>query len=164
MKRSEAIELATSFLSYNKDTGHLTWIGRTGPRDMTGQRAGTQKKDGYRYVRFKNHMILEHRLCWLIVMGELPYQIDHINQVKSDNRFCNLRAASNYQNSMNKTRQSNNTTGFKGVSFHKQSNKYAAKICLNGKRQSLGYFTTAEQAHQAYIKASTELHGEFARH
>jgi len=164
MKRNEAIELAVLFLFYEKETGHLIWNKRPGTRDITGQRAGTKKVDGYRYVRFKDYLILEHRLCWLIATGELPYQIDHINQVRSDNRFCNLRSASHSQNCMNKTRQSNNTTGFKGVSLHKQSNKFTARISLNGMRHSLGHFKTAEEAHQAYIKASGELHGEFARH
>ena len=162
MTRSEAVNSVINFLSYNELTGHLTWTGHM--NNLIGKKAGVQGKDGYRYVRFNNYRIAEHRICWLIATGEIPIQIDHINQIRNDNRLCNLRAANNSQNSMNKKIQSNNTTGFKGVSFHKKSNKFCAKICLNGNRKSLGYFQTAEQAHQAYVKALGELHGKFARH
>ena len=64
---------------------------------------------------------------------------------------------------MNLKISSDNTTGFKGVSYHKQRKKFVSNIGFNGKLKHLGYYATAEQAHQAYVAAAKELHGEFAR-
>jgi hypothetical protein len=93
----------------------------------------------------------------------LQGQIDHHNGDKLDNRRSNLRAASHGQNQHNVGLQSNNTTGFKGVSFHKRIGKYQALIRFHGKRHHLGYHGTAEQAARAYDDAAREKFGEFAR-
>ncbi len=88
---------------------------------------------------------------------------DHINNDKLDNRKCNLRTATKSQNDCNRRRQRNNTSGFKGVSFHKSSGKWTARIALHRKMHNLGLFPTPELAHKAYCKAAKELHKEFAR-
>ena len=95
--------------------------------------------------------------------GYLPEIIDHINGIKNDNRICNLRAADDSKNAMNRRIRSDNTTGFKGVMFHKKNKKFVSQIQTNGEQKHLGYYATAEQAHQAYVAAAKELHGEFAR-
>ncbi len=66
-------------------------------------------------------------------------------------------------NGMNRGVQANNKLGFKGVIFHKRDKKFIASIRVLGKQKCLGYFSTAEEAHSAYIKASGELHGQFSR-
>jgi len=166
MSKSEfAIHISKDMLEFDPNTGYLTWKGEP-HKDKTqiGNRAGYLGKDGYRYVMVKNVKLLEHRVAWLITYGVVPDQIDHINMVRDDNRIANLREASVSQNNRNRTKQSNNTSGFKGVTYHKGTGKFAAKITFNKKCYSLGYFASAESAHKAYIKASGELHGEFARH
>jgi hypothetical protein len=86
--------------------------------------------------------------------------IDHINRDTYDNRLCNLRLATPSQNKQN----SIGTSGrMKGVTFHKGVNKWQAQIKANGKHIYLGLFPSEEQAHQAYLAASSEHHGEFAR-
>ena len=163
MTKNEAMQIAVDSLEYDRETGHLTWIKPVGARlDFVGKRAGSKYQDGYRYIRVKGFRLLEHRVIWALSDMPATVQIDHINGIKDDNRLCNLRMATNSQNSMNKPKQSNNTSGYKGVTFHKGTGKYHAKIGSKGKNKSLGYFDTAEQAHAAYVEASSNVHGEFA--
>ncbi len=90
--------------------------------------------------------------------------VDHINPDETlDNRKSNLRLATTSQQGMNKHRISRNSTGFKGVSWDKRSNKFRAIICLNKKLIHLGFFGDAALAHEAYKIAAIEYHGEFAR-
>jgi hypothetical protein len=88
--------------------------------------------------------------------------VDHINNNSLDNRRENLRLATPSQNAMNKKMRSDNRTGFPGVRFVWRQNRYHARIGVGGKRISLGYFKTAEEAHDAYKSASLKYHGEFS--
>jgi len=86
---------------------------------------------------------------------------DHINGNRLDNRKSNLRLVTNQQNLCNRGKASNNTSGYKGVSF--QCKKWYAKITSFGKQHHLGSFKEKIDAARAYDKAAKELHGEFAR-
>ena len=86
-----------------------------------------------------------------IMEGDL---IDHINGNGLDNRKSNLRLADKSLNAINSKIRSDNSTGYRGVTFNKKANKYMAEISRNGKKTYLGLFNTAEEAHGAYIKAS----------
>jgi AP2 domain/HNH endonuclease len=90
-------------------------------------------------------------------------RVDHKDGNGLNNRKDNLRPATDQQNSFNSRIPSNNTSGFKGVSWHKRDHKWRARITFGGKRRHLGDFNTPEDAHKAYAKASAELHGEFGR-
>ncbi len=89
-------------------------------------------------------------------------QVDHINGNKLDNRLENLRPASHLQNQQNRGAQSDNKTGYKGVSFHKAMGKYLASIRVNGKSIHLGYYTNPLDAALAYDAAARQYHGSFA--
>lgn len=103
-------------------------------------------------------------LAWLYVKGEMPSKaIDHINGIRSDNRIINLREATLSQNAMNRIKAANNTSGYKGVSFHKQSGKWQASIKINGKQKYLGLFLSQKQAHNAYVNAAKVIFGEFSK-
>jgi hypothetical protein len=90
-------------------------------------------------------------------------QIDHINGDPLDNRWSNLREATQSQNNWNTRLSRNNTSGYKGVSWHKGERKWDATIMAYGKSHFLGRFKTKEEARDAYIDASKKLHGEFSR-
>lgn len=90
-------------------------------------------------------------------------QVDHRDGDKMDCRRENLRIASNQQNQANVSRQTNNTTGFKGVSYHKVKKKWIARIGVRYKRISLGHFDNPEDAHAAYEAAAIKYFGQFAK-
>lgn len=87
---------------------------------------------------------------------------DHINHDTLDNRRSNLRVATREQNMQNRRKQSNNTSGYKGVSWHKTRSRWQARIAANNKNYFLGFFDNAEEAARAYDTAAQEFHGEFA--
>ena len=91
------------------------------------------------------------------------YQGDHISGDTLDNRKSNLRKCSISENTQNAKMHKDNLTGYKGITLFKRTGQYVAKICVNRKQFHLGYFDTPEEAHEAYCKASKELHGEFSR-
>lgn len=97
---------------------------------------------------------------WIMGFPE-GFEIDHINRDKLDNRRCNLRVCSRQENNFNRDKQSNNTSGYKGVSFNKQKNKYTTQYRYNRKDTHIGTFNTAEEAYEAYCKKTREIHGDF---
>ena len=88
--------------------------------------------------------------------------VDHINHNKLDNRRENLRVCTAHQNSMNKSKYCNNTSGVTGVVWDKLRNKWKAQICINSKMKHLGYYNTKEEAIEARRLAEIEYYGEFA--
>ena len=105
--------------------------------------------------------VLMHREILGLHRGD-GLQGDHINHATLDNRRSNLRIATDQQNKRNRRKQSNNVSGYKGVSWFKTRNKFRAQIKVAGKVLHLGYFATAHEAHVAYRQTSQHLYGEFA--
>lgn len=92
-------------------------------------------------------------------------QVDHINHIKNDNQKINIRICNSNQNIMNQKIRCDNTSGYRGVykkAFRKKW-RWHARIGINKRRISLGYFKNAEDAAIAYDKAAKKYHGEFAR-
>jgi hypothetical protein len=87
--------------------------------------------------------------------------VDHINGNKLDNRKSNLRICTQQDNCRNRCVQSNNKSGYKGVSFNKEKQKYEACICIDKKTIHLGLFNSAIDAAIAYKNSETKLFGKF---
>ena len=100
-----------------------------------------------------------HRL----ILGASSMAVDHINCDGLDNRRANLRFATPAQNSANSRRRWDNTSGYKGVYFHKQTGKWRARLRSAKKHYSLGLFDNLEDAARAYRVAAEQHFGEFAR-
>lgn len=150
-------------LNYDPDTGVFIWIKPTSNRVKINSVAGTFDTYGYLVIRIDSILYKAHRLAWLYAFEEYPEnQIDHINGIKSDNRLDNLRDATSSQNMFNKPVNSANTTGYKGVNYRASMSKYRASIGYKGRVLHLGYFITAEEAHEAYKLKSIELYKEFS--
>lgn len=156
-------ERARELLHYDPATGIVTWKISRGPA-RAGAEAGRLKADGYREIRVDGRLYTTHRVIWLLVKGKWPpRQIDHKDTVRDHNWFSNLRPATNSQNQRNSRRRGHNTSGFKGVDFHRRTGKWRARLVKDGSRTHLGLFVTAEGAHAAYVAAARVEFGEFVR-
>jgi hypothetical protein len=94
----------------------------------------------------------------------LPTQrVDHVDNDGLNNRRRNLRPSTQSQNGMNRDRPRHNTTGYKGVSLTTNSNRFRARITVNGQGRQIGVFDTALEAAYAYDGEALSLHGSFAR-
>ncbi len=89
--------------------------------------------------------------------------VDHRNGDGLNNQSENLRICTYTQNSHNASKHADNTSGYKGVSWHKATGKFQAQIRVNGEKLHLGLFSTAEEASDAYDEAAKKHHGEFAK-
>jgi hypothetical protein len=103
--------------------------------------------------------LLLHRL----IMGEPEgLQVDHEDGNGLNNQRSNLRIASPTQNQGNARRRKDNTSGYKGVSWYRRTNKWKAHIRVDKKLRHLGYFIDLTDAARAYDAAALEHFGEFA--
>ena len=148
-------------LHYDPSTGVFTWKAPEKPgQNAEGTVAGSHCDKGYLVIGIDRKVYKAHRLAWLYMTGSWPEcQIDHINGVKDDNRWANLRQATNAQNCCNRTRF--NSTGYRNV-VRGRSGKFYAKVNFAGKRLQRGGFETAEEAAIAAAQFRHELHGDYA--
>ena len=142
-------------LNYDKETGIFTWK-HNGTRGVkAGDIAGSKMNSGYIALSVSGKKLLGHRIAWLFAYGEFAQgNIDHINRNKADNRIANLRLATYEQNAQNRLKNSKNTSGFKGVTWHKRDKRWQAAITVKGKVLHLGYYKVLDDASKAYIEAS----------
>lgn len=144
-------------LAYEEATGDFYWKVSRG-RVQQGRKAGSIGTNGYRNIKLLGQDYRAHRLAWFFVHGVWPSkEIDHINRKKDDNRIANLREATRQQNSFNRSHNSNNTSGLRGVSWNTGSRKWLAQIRYGGISHHLGVFDSKEEAHMAYCRAR-DLH------
>lgn len=122
--------------------------------------------DGYIQISIAGKTYPAHRLAMLYMVGRMPEKsvlIDHIDGIKDNNKFSNLRTASPAENGRNSKLYSNNTTGYKGVDLHQ--NKYRARVWVgtnpNRTRLYLGSYNTPQEASIVYNKAAEMHHSYF---
>lgn len=91
-------------LIYDTHTWLFTWISYTNPANqyLVGKTAGHKSKQGYVRIAIDDKLYLAHRLAWLYMAGEWPVDIiDHIDRIKSNNVFDNLRESNKSLNALN---------------------------------------------------------------
>jgi hypothetical protein len=155
----------SSAFRYEPETGRLFRIRRLGKFPI-GEAKGTINNQGYVVISLNGRPTLAHRVAWLLMTKKWPEeQVDHINRVKTDNRWCNLRAASLAQNNGNVIKKKTRDLPI-GVRRAKDSNvkPFFAAISVNNKGLYLGSFRTPEEAHAAYLEAKRKYHGDFNPH
>ena len=111
--------------------------------------------NGYLFISVKGKKYKAHHLAWLWAYGKLPTKIiDHINQVRNDNRICNLRETTHSINSLNSD---------KNFGVYKHHNKFRARVKIGDKQVHLGLFKSEEEARNAYLSAKEKhiglIHG-----
>lgn len=147
------------FLQYDPDTGAFTWMRNVSIGKKAGDAAGGMTAERYIAISFENRTYKAHRLAWLYMTGDWPVgDIDHINGVRSDNRWRNLRDVPRSINVQNQRRaQVHNRAGLLGVQ-KRSPGRYRARIIKGGCAHDLGTFDTPEKAHAAYLAAKRRLH------
>lgn len=156
------IDALLSYISVNVETGLCLWKDKQKFSNVIiGHEAGCLTAKGYRSIEFNGNAYKTHRIVFYVANGYLPQIVDHIKGISFGNGICNLQEATNQQNTMKKKMHSNNKSGFRGVSWDKERNKWLAQIQINGKFKKLGRFATPEEANQAYIEKAKVVFGEF---
>lgn len=122
---------------------------------------------GVKYARAKirGSTTYLHRLILGRMLGRelAPHElVDHIDRNGLNCRRSNLRLATPMQNSANASRRRDNSSGYKGVSWHKHSARWRADITVNGRQKHLGSFDDPAVAHTAYMEAAILYFGDFA--
>ena len=149
-------------LHYDPDTGVFTWkVHRSNIKAATV--AGIRHIKGYIDIQIHHRKYKAHRLAWRYITNEDPgnMTIDHINRIRDDNRYCNLRKATARQQMGNTGHRSDNTSGFPGGSWYKRSKKWFSRIQLDNEEMHLGYYSDITDAKLAYSIAAEACWGEF---
>jgi len=143
-----------------REDGELIRKVSTSINNKAGDVAGHITNYGYRHVHLYGNTYLAHRLVWMYLHGKFPKGcIDHINGCKSDNRIENLREGTRSKIMQKIIKpQNKNNSGYRGVYQDKKSKQFRATIIFHKHKKHLGYFDTAEKAHEAYLEAKRELH------
>ena len=130
-----------------------------------------QRFDKYGYKRVnlydKNRKILTKRTHRLVIEAfkenvENKLCVDHIDNNRENNNICNLRYATHQENTRNSKIRKNSTSGIKGITYHKASNKWQARITIDGLEIHLGLFGNIEDAKLARVNKVKQVFGEFA--
>jgi len=163
MKRAKdwvELKLLREAVSYDPETGVLTWLERPAAHFKTTRAASTMNSTfagkpafiyvnnhGYKMGGIFNKKITAHRAAFALMTGRWPdEEIDHINGNRSDNRWENLREVTAFQNHQNQKKPKHNKSGFIGVSWNKASEKWVAYIGANGEFLHLGFFPCVTSA------------------
>lgn len=146
-------------LHYEPSAGVFVRRARTSQNMRTGDVAGTLMKSGYCQIGLDGRYYYAHRLAVFYMTGRWPTaQVDHIDGVRANNRWSNLREATAAMNQQNLRRaMKNSRTGLLGVS--PSFGKFEAAIMAGGRKHRLGRFDTPQEAHAVYIAAKRKLHG-----
>lgn len=171
MRVLPSAEYLLECFDYNPETGELRWKARPQEHFATSQAwkrwitqfsettAGHLQK-GYIVVKMDGRNFRVHRVIWKMMTGADPsLEIDHKDGVRANNRWANLRLATDSEQNWNSKLRKTNTTGRRGVS--RRAGRWQASIHMHGAKRHLGYFSTVEEASLAYETVASGLHGEF---
>lgn len=166
MNKIDLFKNVSSRVSYDADTGKFIWLPK--PDSMhgsvyfnskfAGKIAGRVKNRGYIEICIsingKQYTIKAHQLAFYIANGFIhDGDIDHVNQIKHDNRACNLMAVTRSENLRNSTISTRNKSGVTGVCFASKAGKWLAQTTINGKNKQIGYFVNINDAIYAVEQA-----------
>lgn len=145
---------------YDQDVGLLICKKRLGPRSIVGAEVGWID-GGYKNVKLAGTNYRQHRVIWKWMTGEDPEdKVDHKDTNRLNNKWNNLRSASNEQNGFNKPLQSNNTSGIKGLSIDQNGNYYCQVQAYGVSKQNR--FASLDKAVSWLNKTRASLHKQYA--
>jgi hypothetical protein len=144
---------------FKSENNMNSWNGR-----FSNRAAGKTDAKDYFAINLHGKTYLSHRVIFFMHYGFQPSCIDHIDGNPKNNNPHNLRSATPSQNLQNTKRPSNNTSGVKGVTWHKKCKKWQAFCAVGRKPNYLGLFDDIELAKEAVMAFRNKLHGNFANH
>ena len=142
--------------------GNLIWKIAKSRRVKAGDIAGSLNEYGYIMIGFNGSVYRAHRLIYFYHNGYFPLFIDHIDGNKSNNKIENLRSVTISQNAMNQKISTRNSSGVKGVMWHKRDKKWVVQLKVNSKCHSFGYYDDKELAELVAMEATNKLHKQFS--
>lgn len=157
------LPILKEYLVYNPSTGIFIWNLNKSYNAKAGDQAGYIDCNGYVKITLNGKTYSGHSLAWFYMTGEELDEllIDHKDKNRKNNRWDNLRRCVDFNlNLYNKSFYKSNTSGYRGVHFHKGS--WVASISKNNKKQHIGCFKIKENAALAYNQKAKEFFGDFA--
>lgn len=163
-----SVSLLRQLISYNPETGELTWLPRWEGLFLEGRHSASHacrkwntrysgapalaaaERHGYGHGDILGKRYKAHRVAWALYYGAWPAgDIDHINGLPADNRIVNLREVTKSENMRNQKRSIANRSGVTGVSWNSLRGKWSAQIKFDGRKRHLGLFARIEDAAEA---------------
>jgi hypothetical protein len=148
--------------TFNYKDGKLYWKANRAQRVKAGDRAGSNATR-YEAIMLLGTKVYSHRIIFEMFNGDTDLEVDHIDGNTFNNLLSNLRECTRAENTRNVGKRKDNKSGYKGVSWSKQRNKWIAQINIEKKRHLIGAYDTAKEASVAYNKKAKELHSTFMR-
>jgi len=143
-------DVISEYIEYNEITGEFFLKKTSGDRAKKGDKIGYKiNQSGYLFISFLGSSMQAHRLAFLYMTGKIPEEVDHINHIRDDNRWCNLRASNRKENSQNISMRKDNKSGFNGVCWDKRRSRWESFTKVNFKKVSLGFFVDKNDAIEA---------------
>lgn len=173
-------EIVRELLDYDQETGKLFWKKRdikwfsdgkknsaesymkTWNARNAGKEALAAKSSGYKHGTIFSKYYRSHQIIWLWMTGEFPeYEIDHINGIRNDNRWVNLRDVNRSTNIRNTKLRNDNTTGYPGISFDTKNKSLVASIYTDEGYKYLGRFRPEEIDKAIAVRKEAEQKYEY---
>ena len=143
-------EQVRRLLTYNPETGVMR-------REKDGAELRSMSSNGYLRGRVLGELHYVHRLAFALMTGALPpHQVDHINRNRADNRWRNLRHASNKENAQNVSAKAGSASG--RLNVYPANGRWQVKLMVNGRSVVVGRFDDIEDAAAAAAVAKASLH------
>lgn len=143
-------------LEYDPNTGLFTRIKKVSIGAKIGDVAGSKYSNGYINISIDGKRYGAHRLAILYMTGEFPeFNADHINGIRDDNRWENIRSVTHRENCLNQRMPRHNSTGFVGI--YKEQGKWRARVQFNKKNIHLGCFDDLNDAISARKAANLKF-------
>jgi hypothetical protein len=150
-------------LHYAPETGLFTWKVKSASHILVGDIIDGIDLHGYTLIGIGYKNFKAHRLAFLYMLGRLPKEVDHINRIRHDNRWSNLREVTRAENMWNRKINTDNNYGVKGLTFLKTKQLWLGQIQTNGKRVSKS--NKDRNIIETWLKETrVQLHKEFANH
>jgi hypothetical protein len=176
MKNQLSINDLQQLMKYDAETGVLTWLHRspimfvstirsnTWNTRFAGKSAFTNISHGYYQGSIHGIKYQAHRVAWALYYGKWPDgEIDHINGIGTDNRIQNLREVTRADNCRNQKLHKGNMSGYSGIRWYPDMQRYRVQIGVSGTQTHLGVFVNLDDAIAARI-AAERLHDYHANH